>query len=133
MTRTLLTTGLATFALALGGCGGDDEDKPPSSGGTSKTADNGDAQSLDTVLDCLKVGGLDAKDQSNSGGEVIGIDYPAGRLVISFKESAEDAETYASVAEANGYTAFVKGTLAITIPADPAAESARPAVEECVS
>jgi hypothetical protein len=133
MTRTLLSTGLAAFALALGGCGDDDEGKSPSSGGTSKTADNGDAQSLDTVLDCLKVGGLDAKDQSSSFGETIGIDYSGGRLVISFKESAEDAETYASVAESNGYTAVVKGTVAITIPDDPDAKAAQPAVEECVS
>jgi hypothetical protein len=130
MKQGLLAAGALTLGMALGGCGDDEKKGASSSPPVEKAAA---APALDTVLDCLKVGGLDAKDQSNSGGEVIGIDYPAGRLVISFKESAEDAETYASVAEANGYTAIVKGTLAITIPADPAAESARPAVEECVS
>jgi hypothetical protein len=117
--------------LALAGCGGDDED----SGSTTtddKTAATADAPALDTVLDCLKVGGLDAKDQSSSTGEKIGIDYDGGRLLISFEESPEDAETYASVAEANGETAIVKGSVAITIPDDPDAEADQGAVEECV-
>jgi hypothetical protein len=130
MKQGLLAAGALTLGMALGGCGDDEKKSASSSPPVQKAAA---APALDTVLSCLKGEGLEAKDQSNSGGEVIGIDYPAGRLVISFKESAEDAETYASVAEANGYTAFVKGTLAITIPADPAAESARPAVEGCVS
>jgi hypothetical protein len=114
--------------LALGGCGGDDE------GSTTpdKTAATADAPALDTVLDCLKVGGLDAKDQSSSTGEKIGIDYDGGRLLISFEESPEDAEAYASAAEATGETAVVKGSVAITIPDDAGAEADQAAVEECV-
>jgi hypothetical protein len=120
-----LVAGVVTFALALGGCGGDDE-----KGGGS--AASSDAPSLDTVLDCLKVDGLNAKDQSTSTGEKIGIDYPGGRTVISFEDSPEDAETLASVAEANGETTVVEGSVVATIPADPAAESDQAAIEECV-
>jgi hypothetical protein len=115
-----------TLAFALGGCGGDDSSK----GTTTATAD---APPLDTVLDCLKVDGLDAKDQSSSTGDKIGIDYPGGRLVISFEESAEDADSYASAAKATGETAIVKGTVAITIPDDPAAKTDQPKVEQCVA
>ena len=131
--RTPLSAAVAaTLALALGGCGGDDDksgsttaDKP------AATEETGSAPALDTVLDCLKVGGLDAKDQSTSTGAKIGIDYAGGRTVISFEDSPEDAETYASVAEANGETAIVKGSVAITIPADPDAEGDKAAIEEC--
>jgi hypothetical protein len=119
MRNGLLAACVVAFALALGGCGGDD------SGG-------GDTPPLDTVLDCLKVDGLDAKDQSSSTGEKIGIDYPGGRTVISFEDSPEDAETLASVAEANGETTVVEGSIAVTIPADPAAEDDQSAIEECV-
>ena len=52
--------------------------------------------------------------------------------MISFEDSAEDAETYASVAETNGETATAKGSVAITLPVDPAADAAKPAVEGCV-
>jgi hypothetical protein len=62
-----------------------------------------------------------------------GIDYPGGRLVVSFEKSAADAEAYASIAKTNGETAVVKGTVAITVPADPHAEADQPAVEECVT
>jgi hypothetical protein len=132
MRTSLVATGLTTLALVLGACGGDDEDSGASTA-TSTTAESADAPALDTVLDCLKVGGLDAKDQSTSTGEKIGIDYGAGRLVISFEDSPEDAETYASVAEAGGETAVVKGSVAITIPDDPAAKADQAAVEECVA
>jgi hypothetical protein len=52
--------------------------------------------------------------------------------VISFEDSPEDAETLASVAEANGETTVVEGSIAVTIPADPAAEGDQSAIEECV-
>lgn len=121
--RTSLLAACAA-ALALAGCGGDE---------AKTTASSGGAPALDTVLDCLKVDGLDAKDQSTSTGEKIGIDYDGGRLVISFEKSAAEADAYASVAKANGETAVVKGTVAITIPADPTAEGDRTKVEECVA
>jgi hypothetical protein len=125
--RTLLLT---TLVLALAGCGGGGGEEKGGGGGGEKPAS---APALDTVLDCLKVGGLDAKDQSTSTGEKIGIDYDGGRLLISFEESPEDAQTYASVAEANGETAVVKGSVVITVPADPGAEGDQAAVEECVA
>jgi hypothetical protein len=127
--RTSLVAAGAAAAVALGGCGGDDK----SASGTSTPATSADAPALDTVLDCLKVNGLDAKDQSSSTGPKIGIDYPGGRTVIVFEESAADAKAYASVAEANGETAIVKGSLAVTIPADAEAEADQPAIEECVA
>jgi hypothetical protein len=124
---------LAVLCLAMAaGCGGGDDGGGGGSAST-KPAAGGDAPAPDTVLDCLKVGGLDAEDQSNSTGEKIGIDYAGGRLLISFEESAEDAESYASVAEANGETAVVKGTVVITVPDDPDAQADQAAVEECVS
>jgi hypothetical protein len=130
MRTSLLAAAAATFALGLGACGGGD-DKGAST--SDKTAETADAPALDTVLDCLKVDGLDAKDQSSSTGEKIGIDYDGGRTLVSFKDTPEDAATYASVAEANGETAVVKGSVAITIPADPTAEADRSKVEECVA
>jgi hypothetical protein len=109
----------AVASAVLAGCG-------------SSEPKEASAPALDTVLDCLKVNGLDAKDQSTSTGDKIGIDYDAGRLVISFEDSAEDAESYASAAESSGDAAFVKGTVAVTVPQDPEAEGDRAAVEECV-
>jgi hypothetical protein len=122
MRISLLAACAASTTFALGGCGGDDKSEKPSVS----------APALDTVLDCLKVGGLDAEDQSSSTGEKIGIDYDGGRLLVSFEESPEDAESYASVAEASGETAVVKGSVAITVPDDPDAEADQQAVEECV-
>jgi hypothetical protein len=130
MRTSLPAACVAALALAIGGCGGDDDKSGSTTPATKEVAD---APALDTVLDCLKVGGLDAKDQSSTTGPKIGIDYAGGRALISFEESQEDAETYASVAEANGYTAIVKGSVAVTIPADPDAEADRPAIEECVA
>jgi len=133
--RGMLAAAGATLVLALAGCGGDDEGGGESGDGSGETpteASGGEAPSLDAVLACLKKEGLDAKDQSSSTGEQIGIDYPGGRLGVKFEESADDAETYASVAETNGETAVVKGSVVITVPADPGAETAQPAVEGCV-
>ena len=137
MRRGMLAAAGATLVLSLAGCGGDDDEGGgESSGGSGDTAPEasggGAAPTLDAVLACLKQQGLDAKDQSSSTGEQIGIDYPGGRLGVKFEESPEDAETYASVAETNGETAVVKGSVVITVPADPGAETARPAVEGCV-
>ena len=84
------------------------------------------------MLACLKREGVEAEDQSTSTGKKIGIDYGAGRAVISFEKTAEDAATYVSVAETNGETAVAKGTVAITLPDDPEAEAAKSTVEGCV-
>jgi hypothetical protein len=129
--RGVLAAAGATLVLALTGCGGGGENSGDSET-TATEASGGAAPSLDAVLACLKKEGLDAKDQSSSTGEQIGIDYPGGRLGVKFEESPEEAETYASVAETNGETAVVKGSVVITVPADPGAETARPAVEGCV-
>ena len=134
--RVNLVAGLCGGVLiGLAGCGGDDgddtkaESKPAQSSEPAKTK----APSHAAVLACLKGEGLEAEDQSTSTGKKIGIDYPAGRAVISFEESAEDAAAYASVAETNGETASAKGSVAITLPADPAAEAAKSTVEGCVA
>ena len=134
--RGMVAATAASLVLAIAGCGGDDEDgggETDSGGGTTAEGSGGATPTLDAVLACLKEEGLDAKDQSsNTGGDAIGIDYPGGRLVVSFEGTPEEAETYASVAEANGETAVVNGSVVITVPDDPGAETARPAVEGCV-
>jgi hypothetical protein len=131
----MLTTGLAAVALAVAGCGGDDDsgDSSESSGGGDAAATPTATPTHATVLDCLQKAGLDAKDQSNSGGDTIGIDYPGGRALVSFEDSPEDAETLGSVAENTGETVIVKGTLVVTIPVDAAAQTDQPKIESCVS
>ena len=57
------------------------------------------------------------------------LDYPARRAVISFEDSAEDAEAYASVAKTNGDTAIAKGSVAITLPVTPKLVGQVPAAE----
>lgn len=120
--------------LGLAGCGGGDEGKDEKGSGDSgaSSAPKAASPSHATVLGCLKGEGLEAEDQTTSTGKKIGIDYPAGRVVVSFEKSAEDAKTYGSVAETNGETTVVKGTIAATIPSDPAAESAKEAIEGCI-
>jgi len=80
----------------------------------------------------MKREGLDAQDESSSTGETIGVDYPAGRLVVSFLESEEDAAAYASVATTNGETAVQKGAVVISSPVDPAAAVGQSIAEGCV-
>jgi hypothetical protein len=125
----------AVMALGLAGCGGDDggsDDKGSGdSGGSSATKTASPSHA--TVLKCLKDAGLEAEDQSSSTGNTIGIDYPAGRLVVSFKKSAEEAETYGSVAKSSGYGTIVKGKIAVSIPVDADAQSAEDTVEGCIS
>jgi len=135
--RTKLVAGLCgSVLMGFAGCGGDDGDDKAA--GTDSKESSGTTEAKTTVpghaavLACLKKEGLDAEDQSTSTGKKIGLDYPAGRAVISFEDSAEDAESYASVAETNGETATAKGSVAITLPDDPAAAAAKPAVEGCV-
>ncbi len=130
MTRRVLAAGCTTLLLGVAGCGGGDGD---SAGATSADdGSGGSAPSHEAVLACLKKEGLDAKDQSSSSGPKVGIDYPGGRLLVTFEDTPEDAEAYASVAKGTGETAVVKGSVAITVPGDPGAESAQPAVERCV-
>lgn len=122
-------------AIAIAGCGGDadgDEAEVGSKQETKTEAASAKTPSHAAVLSCLKGAGVEAEDQSNSMGKKIGIDYSAGRAVISFEDSAEDAETYASVAETNGETAVAKGKVAITLPDDPEAKTQQSAVEGCV-
>ena len=135
--RTKLVAGLCGGVLiAVAGCGGDDGGDKAAGTDTKESSGTTEAQTTApghaAVLACLKKEGLDAEDQSTSTGKKIGLDYPAGRAVISFEDSAEDAEAYASVAKTNGETATAKGSVAITLPADPAADAAKPAVEGCV-
>jgi hypothetical protein len=136
MKRWSLAAAAATLALAVAGCGSDDGGDEESASGaeetTSAEAPAGEAPTLEAVLACLKKEGLEAEDESSSTGETIGIDYPAGRLVVKFEDTPEDAAAYASVAETNGETAVVKGRIAITVPADPGAETAQATVESCV-
>jgi hypothetical protein len=132
--QTKLVAGVCGGVLmGLAGCGGDDK-KDAASGKTepSKAGARAKAPSHTQVLACLEREGLNAKDQSTSTGAKIGLDYPAGRGVITFEDTAEDAEAYASVAKTNGETAIAKGSVAITLPVDPAADAAKPAIEGCV-
>jgi len=82
----------------------------------------------------MKREGLDAQDQSSSTGAKIGVDYPSGRLIVSFEDSEEDAELTASVATSQdpGSTAVQDGTVVFSSPADPAAEVGQPIAEGCV-
>jgi hypothetical protein len=126
--------------LALSGCGGDNSggDKSAArgeSGGDERSTPSGaGAPDLDAVLACMKREGAKASGQSSSTGPKIGIDYPAGRLIVSFEESEKDAELRASVAKAQdpGSTAVQKGTVVITAPADPAAAVGTQIAERCV-
>ena len=118
--------------MALAGCGDSDDSSGEKRSGGSEASSEPKAASHATVLKCLKGEGLEAEDQTNSSGKKIGIDYPAGRLVISFEKSAEDAETYGSVAETNGETTVVEGTVVAAIPDDPEAESAQDTIEGCI-
>ena len=130
MHRRILTAGAATLALAVTGCGGGD-DGGGSEGG-SGDAPAAEAPTKDAVLACLKQEGLDAKDQSTSTGDKVGVDLTGGRMVVSFEDSEEAAKTYASVAETNGEAAVVKGSVAITVPDSPEASTAQPAAEKCI-
>ena len=136
MTSLRVSAFFAVLALAVSGCGGDEENDTSSStaASTPEATAGGEAAGVThaAVLECLKSAGLDAKDQSSSTGEKIGIDFPEGRVVISFEESAEDAETYASVAETNGELVRVQGNVVSSIPAGGAAESQQAAIEGCL-
>jgi hypothetical protein len=134
MRSRVLAALCGAVVLGVAGCGGDDEssgDKGSEGSGTTSAAKS-DSPSHATVLKCLKDEGLEAEDQTSSSGKKIGIDYPAGRLVISFEKTAEDAETYGSVAKTNGDTAVVKGTIVASIPVDADAQSAQSTVEGCL-
>ncbi|HYI38140.1 MAG TPA: hypothetical protein VEX39_16150 [Thermoleophilaceae bacterium] len=118
--------------MALAGCGDSDDSSGEKSSGGSEASSEPKAASHATVLECLKGEGLEAEDQTNSSGKKIGIDYPAGRLVISFQQSAEEAETYASVAKTNGEGTIVMGKVVATIPVDPGAQSAEDTIKGCL-
>jgi hypothetical protein len=140
---------LAAFvALSIGaagvtGCGGDgdssqsesvtttaDSSSDASSGGSDAL---GEGASFDEVLACLQDAGLDAKDQSsNTSGDTIGIDYSGGRTVISFEESAADAEATASVAESYGEV-LTAGNVVASLDTSPEASADADAVESCIT
>jgi hypothetical protein len=122
---------MSAFAFGASGCGGSDDESPSGGEGTVTTAESSsDSANLDEVLTCLQSEGIDAKDQSSSLGETIGIDYSGGRTTISFEDSEEDAELSASLGETYGeVTQF--GTIVVII--DPSADTADTAVvESCV-
>ena len=124
----------AGVVLGLSACGGDDggsDDKSSADSGGS-TTEEAASPSHAAVLKCLKEAGLDAEDQTSSMSKTIGIDYPGGRLVISFQESPEEAKTYASVAKTNGEGTIVKGKVVATIPVDADAQSAEDTVQGCL-
>lgn len=134
-------------AAVVAGCGGSGEDTSSTPDradtaavATTETADPdtgsavADAPNLEAVLACMTAGGLEATDQSSSTGPKIGVDLSAGRLVMSFEETEEDAETAASVAESQDPNGRVvqDGNVVIFAPDDPAAETAVPIAERCV-
>jgi hypothetical protein len=138
------------FALAFGavGCGGSDDGSSEGDGPSTEVSEPADANSgstesvssesdgesatLEDALACLTAEGIDAKDQSsNTGGEVIGIDYSGGRTTISFEESADDAEITAMVAEDYGEVIRVGSAVASIDPsADPADSSV---IKSCIT
>ena len=124
----------AGVVLGLSACGGDDggSDDKGSADSRGSSAPEAASPSHAAVLKCLKDAGLEAEDQTTSMAKTIGIDYPAGRLVISFQKSAEEAETYASVAKTNGEGTIVKGKVVATIPVDADAQSAEDTIEGCL-
>jgi hypothetical protein len=131
----------AGVIVMLAGCGGDDGGGDAGSAADKKRSESaqgaaasGPAPTLDAVLACMKREGLDAQDQSSSTGAKIGVDYPSGRLIVSFEDSEKDAELTASVARSQdpGSTAVQDGTVVISSPADPAAEVGQPIAEGCV-
>lgn len=115
--------------IGLAACGGGESD---SSGGTEAAGSGGPG--LETVLSCLQDAGLEAQDQSsNTSGETIGIDYPAGRTVISFEKSEEDAETAESVQPDPTAETFREGLIVVSIPGSPDATAGREAIETCIA
>ena len=130
-----LTALCVAAATGLAACGGDD-DKASSEPADAKTDTSAKSPSLDTVLSCLKTEGLDAKDQSSSTGDTIGIDHPGGRTVISFEKTEEDAKTLEGVATTQagpGGETFRQGKVVVSIPDDPAASVDKPAIETCLA
>jgi hypothetical protein len=129
----------AGVIVMLVGCGGDGGDNGAAAKKSSEparsAAPSGPPPTLDAVLACMKRQGLDAENQSSSTGAKIGVDYPSGRLIVSFEDSAEDAEVAASVAKTNdpAGTAVQDGTIVISSPADPAAEVGQPIAVDCVN
>ena len=130
----LITLCLVT-ALGLGACGGGDDEQ--ATGSETEKETSATVPSLDAMLSCLKAQGLDAKDQSSSRGDAIGIDRPGGRTVISFEETEEEAKTLEGVADTQtgpGGEAFRQGTVVVSIPDDPAATGVdKPAIETCLA
>ena len=132
--RSRVLAGMCAVVLVgLAGCGGDDGGGDDKGSADSKTTSTPAAASPShaAVLKCLKDAGLEAEDQSSTN-KTIGIDYPAGRLVISFQGSPEEAETYGSVAKTNGEGTIIKGKVVATIPVDAKAQSAEDTVEGCL-
>ena len=132
MKRSLIV--FAGAMLLLAGCSGAEES--PESAPTDESTDDAETgePTFEDMLACMQAGGLDATDQSSSTGANIGVDYPGGRLLVTFEESEEDAETYASVAESQDPTSTVvhSGTIVISSPDDPAAEVGLGITEDCL-
>ena len=125
----------AGVIVMLAGCGGG-EDSGAAAGQDGASARNvsGPPPTLDAVLACMKREGLDAENQSTSSGAKIAVDYPAGRLIVSFEDSSHDAERTASLARTQhpAATTVRSGTIVISSSADRGAQVGRPVAEDCV-
>lgn len=76
---------------------------------------------------------MDAQDQSSdTTGETIGIDYSAGRTVIAFETSEEDAETLESAQPDPTAETFREGLIVVSIPDSPDASADRATIETCI-
>lgn len=132
--RSLALTGAFMFsATALAACGGDSSSSTSTgSGGAEKTTTAAPASTatLDSVLECLTAAGVDAKDQTNSTGDVVGIDYPGGRTVIAFQASASEADAAEIVVGTEGLRV---GNVVVSFADDPAAATDKPAIQACLS
>lgn len=133
--RSLALAGAFAFsATALAACGDD-------SSSSSTTASDGaekqttaaapaTAATLDSVLACLTAAGVDAKDQTNSTGDVVGIDYAGGRTVIAFQASDSEADAAEIVVGTEGLRV---GNVVVSFADDPDAATDKAAIQTCLS
>lgn len=125
---------LATASLAIGGCGGDDEETTPTTtvagtsgatGATGASGADGQKPDIEGISTLLEDAGFDVKPQSGSDLDVIGTDLRAEGGVVAAREGAgdvvvqvfatEDDAATAKQANSQGFTtAEAEGTVVIT-------------------